>query len=392
MKHIVLLRNYSPTCTWGGSENRLMSYFRQIDFSRYSITIALNNDLFSERLRREGLPVSIRMFPFTMEFHKDFKHFFRMCSFLRSLKPDRIIVVNGSFTSFGLFDFIASYSVTGGDVCALEVLAADPQFLRKGAHPDARLPWWLRFIHFSAMRLRVVFCRKILAASNEVQRRMVLWYRYPRSKITVIHHGVDIARYTPDMSIRRRMRDREGIGENDIVCITTSRLSPEKGLDTVIDAFDRCASENPQCRLYIAGDGRLRESIETHTRTKKSAHRITFPGYSETVVDYLRMSDIFILGSSLEGLSNALLEAMATELVAVSVDTPGSREGIDDGVNGFIVERTEEGLYRGLTAASLLTREKRKQIGNAARTTVQQRFDVRNGIEKALALLELHTT
>ena len=82
------------------------------------------------------------------------------------------------------------------------------------------------------------------------------------------------------------------------------------------------------------------------------ANKILFMGNVDNVGDYLKMSDIFVLSSDNEGFGIALVEAMATGLICVATKCPGPNEIIQDGVNGFLVEKNAEGVLDGLKKAA----------------------------------------
>lgn len=120
--------------------------------------------------------------------------------------------------------------------------------------------------------------------------------------------------------------------------LAMGRLSPEKGFDLLIDAFSRVASRHPGWRLVIVGEGPDRGRLEGLATETGLQDRILLPGHATRSGSILRQGDIFALTSLREGFPNALCEAMARGLPAVSFDCPfGPSEIIRDGVDGVIV-------------------------------------------------------
>lgn len=116
------------------------------------------------------------------------------------------------------------------------------------------------------------------------------------------------------------------------------------------------------------------------------------------VRDYLFASDVFILASEIEGLCNALLEAMAAGLLCVCTRTPGTEDVIEHGQNGLIAELDHVSVSSQLFSALQMTPSTRSKIQDAAKATVFSRFDLKDSIRRGLDVLELpmrdreHTT
>jgi glycosyltransferase involved in cell wall biosynthesis len=248
--------------------------------------------------------------------------------------------------------------------------------------------WRLRNL---GLMLRGRLCRKILAISEEVKQRMVEWYHYPKKKIAVVYYGVDLCKYRPDAAVRRAVRKEFGIGETDVVVVSTARLCEQKRIDRLIDAFEAFCGDKENVRLVVVGDGPLRKQLEEQARQKSCDGRIRFVGHQEDVSGFLKMSDIYVLPSDMEGLGIAMLEAMAAGLIVVVTKTPGPNEIIDDGVNGFLVECSTEGVLDGLSRALSVSDKQRAHISANAESAAKRNFEIEARTRKALELLGLKT-
>lgn len=130
--------------------------------------------------------------------------------------------------------------------------------------------------------------------------------------------------------------------------VSVGRLQPQKNHKMLIAAFAEVLKRHPNYSLVIYGEGPLRSELETLIKDKGLTHAVQLPGNVNNVHTCIRDAEMFVLPSDYEGLSNALLEAMAIGLPCISTNCAGSDEVIEDGINGLI---TPVGDQERLTAA-----------------------------------------
>lgn len=150
----------------------------------------------------------------------------------------------------------------------------------------------------------------------------------PGQEIAVIPNGVDTLLFHPAATAPA--------GPLEIV--TVARLIPRKGIHHLINAV---ALLPPGATLTIAGSGSEREALEQLAREQGVAEHVRFLGAvaHEDLPKLYRAGSVFVLPSLNEGMSNTVLEAMASGLPLVLTETGGTRELLEDGVNGFLVEK-----------------------------------------------------
>lgn len=386
MKHFVFMRSLPDNAVRGGGEKRLLDYFRNVDFSKFRITVFATHDIFTEVFRKENLPVKVVIFN-EYSTLRSFKRFWTVFVKLRELRPDKIISVQGGFCDFWVSDLLAGFIAAKGQLIDLHISSPKGQLFAKtskryfGIFPGLGL-WWYRRMWWFIVRGRLP--RKIIAVSTGAKRRMIEWYGYPEEKIEVIHHGIKLSDFFPDLDVKRKMRDQFGIPRDDVVIIATGRIAEEKRLERVLGAFEKIHDEFPYTWLLCVGDGPLKQEMEGRAGKLKCFAKVKFLGYQKQVPDFLRMSDIFVLSSDYEGLNNSMLEAMATGVIPVVTNVAGSDDAIIDGQNGFIVECSEDGIKEGVIKALRLSLEDRQKFAANAIQMVHSKFDVRNGIENML--------
>jgi glycosyltransferase involved in cell wall biosynthesis len=148
----------------------------------------------------------------------------------------------------------------------------------------------------------------------------------PQQAISVIHNGIDISEFTPN--------DRKKTEEYlQLICV--SRLIERKGIRYLLQAIGELKHEN--IRLTIVGDGNQLLELKNLTSKLNIEDKVVFKGYLDhsKLAEAYQQSDIFVLPSLNEGMSNALLEALAAGLPVVVTDTGGTSELLDG--NGVLV-------------------------------------------------------
>lgn len=121
--------------------------------------------------------------------------------------------------------------------------------------------------------------------------------------------------------------------------ITVGRIDDNKNQKMLVEAFIEIADAHPDWELHLYGDGESREKIEKIAKDSKALDRIVFHGVVNNVPEVMGEADIFVLPSKVEGMPNALIEAMAMGKACISTDCPcgGPADIIDNGVNGILI-------------------------------------------------------
>ena len=125
--------------------------------------------------------------------------------------------------------------------------------------------------------------------------------------------------------------------------LAVGRLHFHKGFDLLIAAFSLVAPYFPNWDLVILGEGSDRESLEQLVQDKGLTERVSMPGRVGNIADWYRESDLYVLSSRVEGLSNTLIEAMASGLAPIAYDCEtGPREIVRHGIDGVLVQPAED--------------------------------------------------
>lgn len=220
-----------------------------------------------------------------------------------------------------------------------------------------------------------------VAPSQQVLDEMVQG-GFAREKLHFIPNGVQVpARRTTDDRHRARATlatANPALAMADVapLVVFTGRLHPGKGLARLVRAWPRVLDRFPLARLWLIGEGPQEAELFALISAMGLQGRVFLPGAFDTVEDVLTAADLFVLPSLHEGMSIALLEAMAAALPCVVSDIPGNRILIEPGKSGlaFPVDDTAalaEAIVRVLEDKPLAAR-----LGRTARERVVESFSL----------------
>ncbi len=205
----------------------------------------------------------------------------------------------------------------------------------------------------------------------------------PPSRIHAIANGFDASTFHPvDASTREALRGRLGLSADPVTFVFAGRLHPVKRIDTVIDAL----AAVPAAALVIVGDGPERVALQRRAAERNVADRVRFAGERERVHEYLQAADAFVLPSIAEGMSNALLEAMACGLACVVTSAiSGTSELLGDD-RGVIAPPLDPAAWATAMQDLVDRPAERHALGAAAARHVHGRFTLERTADQLATL------
>ncbi len=209
--------------------------------------------------------------------------------------------------------------------------------------------------------------------------------------VLAIGNGSDPKRFSPDPTVRARIRAKFGVAPDRVVIASVGRLVAEKGFPELIEALRSVDAD-----LWIIGDRLPSDHAETIDSVLDKARtdpvlmrRVKLLGRREDVPDLLRAADIFCLASHREGMPRSVIEAMLSGLPIVATDIRGCREEVENGVNGILVPVNDQVSLAQTLGELCSAPDRRACYGRASRERAQASFDEAQVVARQLQHLGL---
>lgn len=207
----------------------------------------------------------------------------------------------------------------------------------------------------------------------------------PTTPIHVIPYGIDPSEM-PRSNLRRSIRARIGVKGNEILFGFVGRFAEQKGLRTLLRAFQAAAKRIRGARLVLVGSGLLDRDLRRLADSLGLRRHVKFAGQVDNPWPWYQAMDVFVLPSLWEGFGRVLIEAMLCGLPIIATRVSSIPEVVDDARSGLLVEPdTPDGLSSALIR---LGREPalRREMGRAGHHVVKTRFALRRMVRDTEAV------
>lgn len=250
-----------------------------------------------------------------------------------------------------------------------------------GFHGFERYPPALGTFRRRLYRAAVMRCAARWAVGPAAARTIATELALPPDAFTAMHNGVDGGRFGPSQD-RTAARAKLSLPANRPLVLSVGNLKPIKGHEVLLQAARRLFANGDDFTLVLVGRdysaGRLQRWADDHL----PGGHIVFAGAQCDVRPWYAAADVFVLPSHWEGLSNALLEAMACGVAPVATAVGGNGDAILDGQTGLLVPPGDATAMAAALARCLADPGLRARLGRAARQRAVALFSADHGAER----------
>ncbi len=259
-----------------------------------------------------------------------------------------------------------------------------PVVLRpEGSGATGDVAWQDRAWFGRLIRRRCRLAAAVVALSSHIREELRL-VGFSADRIRDIPNGVRVPELGDDLD-RLAWRQRLGLEPTAPHAVFVGRLSPEKGLDVLFKAWRRVTAELPDARLVVVGSGPQEAELR---KLASDQPTIIWAGETREPSRFLRAADLFVLPSHEEGMSIALLEAMAHALPIVATDIPGNRQLIESGRHGLLVPSNKPETLARSVLVQLQARTLAAAMGRAARERAEEKYSISLMVRRHVELFE----
>ncbi|TMI37485.1 glycosyltransferase family 4 protein [Candidatus Bathyarchaeota archaeon] len=222
-------------------------------------------------------------------------------------------------------------------------------------------------------RLLVEQSDGIICCSNYMLDHIQYVLGAVKTKIRVIPNGVEASRFNNG---RQPQLIPTGVSEDRKTILYVGRIVREKGIFTLLDAFEKLRKQGKDVSLVLVGEGPLKEDLAKEVLRRKLNDRVKLAGFvdEKKLVSLYNSSDAFVLPSHYEPFGMVALEAMASRVPVVVSDVGGLSEIVEDGITGVKVPAANPSTLAEGILRVLEDRELSEQLKENAYRAVQERY------------------
>lgn len=233
---------------------------------------------------------------------------------------------------------------------------------------------WRRHMRKLAGRTALRFTDAVVAVSQEIRDRLISSGVPPR-QIHLIPNGIGPLPVSDQVRERERIRRELGLADLAILACCVGRLVPVKDLLTAVRSIALLVQGGQDVHLVLVGDGPERDALLAYVRSVGVANRIHFVGERADVGAWLAAADIYVNSSLYEGMSQAILEAMAAGLPLVVTDV-GENANLAGGASpcGRVVPTGTPDALASALGELAANRDLRTRFGQCARQRQRDEF------------------
>ncbi len=343
-------------------------YFMSYYYDVYAISSAKNQlEEFAKNEKANAYSVNLtrKITPFT-----DIIALWKLYKFLRLSKPS---IVHTHTPKAGLLGMLAAKAA--GIRIRLHTVAGLPLMEASGLKK-----WILK----GTEKVTYACATKVYPNSFGLKQIIINYKFCNPDKLKIIangsSNGVDVSYFNPSLitdEIKNKVRKSLNIEKNDFTYLYVGRIVGDKGINELVEAFDKLYKTNSNIKLLLVGykEAEL-DKLKQKTEDIISSHpAIISTGFHKDVRAFYAISNVLVLPSYREGFPNVLMQAGAMGLFCIATDINGCNEIIEDEENGFLVPpKDTDSLFNAMSQV-LLQRDERGIYNDVARQRVCEKYN-----------------
>jgi glycosyltransferase involved in cell wall biosynthesis len=343
-----------------GTENQLIKMINNLDHNKYEIfLLCLRNTPWLEE-NKLRLKCSVTAFNYNESNHKDPRNLisiWKTVKHMKEVKPDIVIVF-----------FKVSYF--------LGVVAARLAGVKSIISTRRDYGLWYDDKSLHVLRIINRLLQGIITNSQQVKDLTCSKEHIDPAKVHVIYNGIEAEVFCFPSGPDLLLKESTGIPLNNKVIGLTAGLRTMKNHKTFLYAAKRVLEVKADVSFVLIGDGHLREELENYAKDLAIRQSVYFLGWQTDVPRYLSFFDIGVNCSSMEGLSNAIMEYMASGIPCIVSDAGGNSELIKNGDNGYTFTVGDGDALAELILSLLQDDQKQKNFATRSKTIVQNHMTI----------------
>jgi glycosyltransferase involved in cell wall biosynthesis len=221
---------------------------------------------------------------------------------------------------------------------------------------------------------------EIIVTISEGIRDVLIGAGVPTDRVVCVPSVVDTGRYRPGCD-KAWFRSEFGLTESETAIGVIAQLIPRKGHAVLFDALPTVLSRHPNTRVLLFGQGPMEAELRTSVRAHGLEDAVAFAGYRNDMARVIPCLDLVVHPAWMEGLGVSLLEAAASGVPIVATRAGGIPEIVKDGINGRLIEPGDSATLASALAELLDDSERRREMGQAGRRLVLDRFSAEAMVE-----------
>lgn len=344
----------------GGTQKHIYDLIRLIDRNRFDpqVIVFQEEGYYYQQLRKLKIPIVSLTIRSRWDLIRRFPSFL---AYLRRKHPDILHVV---LSLSSLYGCLVKHFQLGRKPAIV--------FSMRSMKLDLN---WRRYLLYKHVLLKTP---DLITAVSEPVRRRCLELGAEKTKVRLIRNGIGLVKEPKRGGLKQKL----GIPDNSLLVGTVGSLTVRKNQQALLNMVSHIMKRLPNVRFVLLGEGSLRARLEKRCQELAIEEFVYMPGVLAPATDFLADLSVFVLTSSEEGTSNALLEAMAMGLPCVTSDIPSNRELLENGISGLLVNVEDAEEFSSAIIKVLTDKILREKLSKNAQEVMRTQWPLDKMVEE----------